>query len=93
MLLWDVCPIDFALFPLLAMLDSNCIYIHVAVDQEYWIRMEVVVAFVETEQKIVLVLSGWGIVVAEEAVLLVSYVVKIANIVVCVLHESNYCQV
>ena len=71
MLLWDVCLIDFALFLLLAMLDSNCIYIHVAVDHEYWIRIEVVVAFGETERKIVLVSSGWGIVGAWEAVFFV----------------------
>ena len=63
MLLWDVCLINFALSLLLAMLDSNCIYFHGAVDHEYWICIEVVVAFCEqTEQKIVLLLSGWGIV-------------------------------
>ena len=63
MLLWDVCLIDFALSLLSAMLDSNCIYIHVAIDHEHWIHIEVIVAFCEqTDRKIVLLLSGGGIV-------------------------------
>ena len=42
--LWDVCRSNVALSVVVALLDSNCIYIHVAVDHEFLIHIEVIVA-------------------------------------------------
>ena len=44
-----MCRIDVALSLCVAMLDSKCIHIHVAVDHEHWIHIEIIVAVCETE--------------------------------------------